>query len=200
VASAEWPVRIDALEGEIMGEEPESIFGRMYQYTRCLLALGTSQEILTWQFILVAYCQLEALAVDLLRIYEGKDERTFWEREAKGKNLNGVAKELSKKQRAPEEITRILTAVADLRNSVAHKSVLGGMTVKQQVGQETIAVNYGGTPVFDDQYIKKSLDYPEMAASGVNEATLEQLMADVDRACTALKLLRHAAALKQQSC
>lgn len=199
MASAEWLAHIDTLEGETMGEKPDSIFGRIYQYTRCLLALGTSQQILTWQFILVAYCQLEALAVDLLRIYEGKGERTFWEREAKGKNLNGVVKELSTKH-APEEIIRILTAVADLRNSVAHKSMLGGMTAKQQVGKETIAVNYGGAPLFDDQYIKKSLDYPQMAVSGVNEATLEQLMADGERACTELKLLRQAAALKLPSC
>jgi hypothetical protein len=61
--------------------------------------------------------------------------------------------------------------VATLRNSVAHKSLLGGITAGQKVPERIIYVSYQGNPVFDDQYIQKSLSNPEI--SGVNEETLE---------------------------
>jgi hypothetical protein len=79
--------------------------------------------------------------------------------------------------------------VAHLRNSVAHKQLLYGMT--------TYAC-YCDTPVFDAQYINKSLENPDAPPSGVNEETVEQLLNDVHRALMSLNLLRQAAALKQR--
>jgi len=144
--------------------------------------------MLTWQYILVAYSQLEALALELLRLHQGEDEQTFWGR-AVLPSLNAAANQLCKKQLAPPEIILILKAVATLRNSVAHKQLLYGMT--------TYAC-YGNKSVFDDEYIFKSLSKPEIQFSGDNEETLQQLLNDVHRACTALNLLRQAAALKQR--
>jgi hypothetical protein len=175
-----------------MEEESTSIFDRIYQYTICLLALSTSQQIRTWQFILVAYCHLEALALELLRLHEGTDEQTYWESDAvQRKNLKGAANELSHKHLAPQEIIEILKAVANLRNSVAHKSLVGGMTAKQRVGEQEIPVNYNGLPVFDVFDDQGNLKRPgDPTHSGVNEVTLQHLATDVDRAITELNRRR----------
>jgi hypothetical protein len=61
-----------------MAEEADSIFGKMYRYVSLFLALNTAEQMLTWQYILVAYSQLEALALELQRLYQRKDEQTFW--------------------------------------------------------------------------------------------------------------------------
>ena len=47
-----------------MTRDTASLFERMYQYIIVMLALNTREEMLTWQYILVAYCQLEALALE----------------------------------------------------------------------------------------------------------------------------------------
>jgi len=91
----------------------------------------------------------------------------------------------------PQEIIEILKAVADLRNSVAHKSVMGGMTAGQRVGEKTIYVSYKGVPVFDEldeQGNLKNLCDP--THSGVNEVTLQHLVMDVARAITELNRSR----------
>jgi len=141
--------------------------------------------MLTWQYILVAYCQREALALELLRLYQGEDVQTFWGKD-RLPSLNGAANELHKHHLAPQDTIEILKNVAALRNSVAHKQLLYGMTTYAQ---------YDDTPVFDSHYLEKFLDQPDIHVSGVNEETLEQLLEDVDHACTAL---RQAAALIQQ--
>ena len=196
---AQRPSIIYALKGEPMGEEPASIFDSIYQYTICLLGLSTHKQTGTWQYILVAYCHLEALALDLLRLHEGKDDETYWaSRAIQQKTLYRAAGELSDKHLAPQEIVEILKGVANLRNSVAHKSLVGGMTAKQRVGEQEIPVNYNGLPVFDvfdDQGNLKCLSNP--AHSGVNEATIEQLYTDVQCAIIELNRLREEAARQQ---
>ena len=141
--------------------------------------------MLTWQYILVAYCQREALALELLRLYQGEDVQTFWGKD-RLPSLNGAANELHKHHLAPQDTIEILKNVAALRNSVAHKQLLYGMTTYAQ---------YDDTPVFDSHYLEKFLDQPDIHVSGVNEETLEQLLEDVHHACTAL---RQAATLIQR--
>jgi hypothetical protein len=164
----------------------------MYQQVITILALNTREQVWTWQYILVAYSQLEALALDLLRLHDGINEETYWESRAiQRKTLYRAADELSDKHLAPQEIVQILKAVAKLRNYVAHKSLLGGMTAKQRVSEREIPVNYNGLPVFDvfdDSGLKKSPS--SFAYSGVNKETLERLTTDVDRAITELNRLR----------
>jgi hypothetical protein len=99
---APQPVRINALDGERMVRDSDSMFDRMYQQIMCILALNTREQVLTWQYILVSYCHLEALALELLRLQQGADEQTFWEGPDARKNLNGVATEL--KPFVPPEI------------------------------------------------------------------------------------------------
>ena len=59
----------------------------------------------------------------------------------------------------------------------------------------TTYAQYNDSPVFDSHYLEKFLGQPAVHVSGVNEETLEQLLEDVDHACTAL---RQAAALIHQ--
>jgi hypothetical protein len=47
----------------------------MYQHIIVILALNTNEQMLTWQYILVAYCQKPAL--ELLRLHQGEDEQTW---------------------------------------------------------------------------------------------------------------------------
>jgi hypothetical protein len=159
----------------------------MYQQVITILALNTREQVWTWQYILVAYSQLEALALDLLRLHQGKDEQTFWEGPDARTTLNNVAKKLSKKHLVSQETIQILEIVANLRNSVTHKQLLYGMTTYAR---------YDDKPVFDDHYITKFLSNPEVPVSGVNEETLKQLLTDVHRACTELNRLRETAAPK----
>jgi hypothetical protein len=165
---------------------PDSLFERIYQHNIVILALNTTEQMLTWQYILVAYCQLEALALDLLRLHRGEDDKTFWGK-SRLPSLNGAANALCKQHLAAQETIQILKGVASLRNSVAHKQLLYGMTTY---------AHYHGTPVFDSRYIEKFLGQPDVHFSGVNEETIEQFQKDVYCACTALTLLRKAAALK----
>jgi hypothetical protein len=175
------------------------MFNKMYLYVTTILAINTGEQTVTWQYILLAYCHLEALALDLLRLHEGKDDQTYWASDAvRKKNLSSAANELSDKHLVPPDIMQILRNVANLRNSVAHKSVVGGMTTGQQVGERIIYISYKGTPVFDefdDQGIMKSAINPEH--SGVNEETVEQLTTDVGRAITELNRLRQETLKKQ---
>ena len=179
-----------------MVRDSDLMFDRMYQQIMCILALNTREQALTWQYILVSYCHLEALALELLRLHQGTGEQTFWEGPDARKNLNGVATQL--KPLVSPEIIQILKAVATLRNSVAHKSLLGGITAGQKVRERIICVSYQGNPVFDDQYIQKSLSNPEV--SGVNEETLERLATDVDSAIAELNRLRQIAERPQTPC
>jgi hypothetical protein len=174
---------------EGMATEPDSVFDRMYQHIIIILALNTREEMLTWQYILVVYCQLEALALEMLRLHWGEDVQTFWGKD-RLPTLNSAANELRKYRLAPQETIEILKNVAALRNSVAHKQLLYGMTTYAQ---------YNNTPVFDSQYLEKFFGQPDVHFSGVNEETLEQLQKDVYCACTALTLLRKAAALKYRA-
>ena len=167
-------------------EEPDSMFERMHQQVITILALNTSEQMLTWQYILVAYSQLEAFALELLRLHEGIDEQSFWGR-AVLPSLNVAANKLGKNALAPQETIQTLLRVAKLRNSVAHKQLLYGMTTYAR---------YDDNPVFDAEYVTKSLRNPEVPLSGVNEETLEQLLTDVHRAQTELNRLREAAARK----
>ncbi len=96
-----------------------SMFDRMYQHVILILALNTREQMLTWQYILVAYCQLEALALDLLRLHRGEDEQVFWGHIDKLPTLNGVANQLSEHHLASQETIQILKAVATLRNGCA---------------------------------------------------------------------------------
>jgi hypothetical protein len=153
-----------------------SIFERMYQYIIAILALNTREEMLTWQCILVAYCHLEALALELWRLHKGEDRQTFWEKN-KLPTFNGAANELCKHDLAPKEVIQILKNVAALRNSVAHKQLLNGMTTYAK---------YNDAPIFDSQYIEKFFGQPDVHVSGVNEETLEQLLKDVEHARTVL--------------
>ena len=168
-----------------MAEEADSIFGKMYRYVGLILALNTAEQMLTWQYILVAYSQLEALALELQRLYQRKDEQTFWGSIEKLPPLNRVADYLSQQHLASQETIRTLKAIANLRNSVAHKQLLYGITTYAR---------YDDKPVFDDQYITKSLSNPEVPISGVNEETLKQVLTDVDRAIIELNRLRQEAA------
>jgi hypothetical protein len=105
--------------------------------------------------------------------------------------LNRVADYLSQQHLASQETIRTLKVVANLRNSVAHKQLLYGIT--------TYAC-YDDKPVFDDQYITKSLSNPEVPISGDNEETLKQLLTDVDCAIIELNRLRQEAARQHRSC
>jgi len=71
-------------------EEPDSVFNRMYHQVITILALNTGPQILTWKYILIAYCQLEALALELLRLHKGTDEQTYWESKAVRKKTSMV--------------------------------------------------------------------------------------------------------------
>jgi hypothetical protein len=158
------------------------LFERMYQYIISILAFNTHEEMLTWQCILVAYCQLEALALELWRLHKGEDKQTFWEKD-RLPALKRAANKLCKHDLAPKEVIQILKNVADLRNSVAHKQLLYGMTTYAK---------YNDAPIFDSQYIEKFLGQPDVHVSGVNEETLEQLLKDVEHARTALaEAIRH---------
>lgn len=86
-----------------MTKYSDSLFDRIYQHIIVILALDTKEQMLTWQYILVAYCQLEALALELLRLHRGEDEQTFW-RKDKLPSLNDAAKTLRKYHLVPEEI------------------------------------------------------------------------------------------------
>ena len=160
-----------------MTSDTGSLFDRMYQHIIIILALNTNEQIRTWQYILVAYCQLEALALELLRLHQGEDEQTFW-RNPPTWSLNHVANKLHKHNRVSEEIIQILKNVADLRNSVAHKQLLSGMTTY---------ASYNDKPIFDSDYAKKLFGHSGVPISGVNEETVEQLLKDVNHAHTALK-------------
>ena len=83
---------------------------------------------------------------------------------------------------------QILKKVAILRNSVAHKQLLNGMTTY---------ASYNDKPIFDSDYVKKLFDHSGVPVSGVNEETVEQLLKEVDRAHTVLNQLRQEAALRQ---
>src|SRR5712691_11013093 len=124
---------------ESMATDPNSVFDRMYQHIILILALNTREQMLTWQYILVAYCQLEALALELLRLHRGEDVQTFWG-QYRVSTWNSVAKELCKHHLAPQETIEVLKHVAALRNSVVHKQLLDGMTTYAQ---------YDDTLVFD---------------------------------------------------
>jgi hypothetical protein len=197
--SADRAAIIYTLEGEPMGEEPASIFERISLYTWTLLGLSTGQQMRTWQYILVAYCHLEALALELLRLLEGTDEQTYWASDdIRKKTLHPAATELSDKHLAPEDIIQILKAVAQLRHSVAHKSLLGRITAAQQRGDMKIPVNYDGHPLFDVFDDQGNMRYPsDPEHSGVDEATLERLTTDIDHAISQLNRLRQAAALSR---
>ena len=58
-----------------MTRDSDSLFDRMYQHIIVILALNTNEQMLTWQYILVAYCQKPAL--ELLRLHQGEDEQTW---------------------------------------------------------------------------------------------------------------------------
>lgn len=105
--------------------------------------------------------------------------------------MNRVADYLSQQHLASQDTIRTLKAVANLRNSVAPKQLLYVIT--------TYAC-YDDNPVFDDQYITKSLSNPEVPTSGVNEETVKQLLTDVDRAINELNRLRQEAARYHRSC
>jgi hypothetical protein len=89
-----------------MTSAPHWMFDRMYQQIICILALNTSEQVRTWQYILVAYSQLEAFALELLRLHKGEDEQTFWGR-AVLPSLNNAADQLRKNHLAPQEIIQI---------------------------------------------------------------------------------------------
>jgi hypothetical protein len=164
-----------------MGGDPNAMFNGMKQEIFKVLGLNTGEQIVTWQYILVVYSQLEALALDLLRLHRGVDDETFWKDAHRLPTLYRVADLLSEQHLTSQETILILQAVANLRNSVAHKQLLYGMTTYAR---------YDNQPIFDDQYVMKSLCNPEVPISGVNEETLERLTADVDRACAELNRLR----------
>jgi len=171
-----------------MTRDSDSLFDRMYQHIIVILALNTKEQMLTWQYILVVYCQLEALALELLRLHRGEDEQTFWGQDWLP-SLHRAATQLGEHHLAPEEIIQILKDVAALRNSVAHKQLLYGMTTY---------ASYNDKPVFDGDYPKKFFGHPGVPISGVNEETVEQLLKDVDRAHTVLNRRRQEVALKQR--
>ena len=118
-----------------------------------------------------------SLALELLRLHRGEDVQTFWEKD-RLPTLNGIAKELRSHHLTSQEVIGILENVADLRNSIAHKQLLYGMTTYAQ---------YDNKSVFDSHYLEKFLGQPGVHVSGVNEEILEQLLEDVHHACTALK-------------
>lgn len=170
-----------------MTKDSDSLFDRMYQHIIVLLVLNTNEQMLTWQYILVVYCQLEAFALELLRLHRGEDEQTFWGKD-RLPSLNSAANDLRKHHLAPEEIIQILKKVAALRNSIAHKQLLYGMTTY---------ASYNDKPVFDSDYAKKLFSSSGVPVSGVNEETIELLLKEVDRAKTVLNRLRQEMALKQ---
>jgi hypothetical protein len=49
-----------------MTRDPGSLFDRMCQRVIVILALNTHEQMLSWHYILMAYCQLEALTLELL--------------------------------------------------------------------------------------------------------------------------------------
>jgi hypothetical protein len=169
-----------------MGEESDSIFNKMRNYTWLILALNTGEQVQTWQYILVAYGHLEALALDVLRLHQGIDAETFWKDSHKLPTLYQAATLLSPHHRVSPETIRTMQAVANLRNSVAHKQLFYGMTTY---------ASYRDKPVFDDQYVMKVSRHPEVYSSGVNEETLELLQTDIERAQMDLNRFRRAAAL-----
>ena len=90
---------------------------------------------------------------------------------------------MEQKQLATQEMIQILKAVANLRNSVAHKQIIGGMTTY---------ASYGNRHIFDDDYVTKYFNDPDSHISGVDENTLTQLMTDITRATNLLSQLPHA--------
>jgi len=157
----------------------ESIYGRLFQTIIPILALNTKEQMITWQYILVAYCQLEALALELLRLHQSEDEKTFWGK-TRLPSLNSAANTLRKHHIVPEEIIQILEKVAALRNSVAYKQLLYGITTY---------ASYRGRPIFYS-------DFSNAQNSGVNEETVVQLTEEVHRAVTELNQRREEMASK----
>jgi hypothetical protein len=51
---------------ERMTRGPGSLFDRMCQRVIVILALNTHEQMLSWHYFLMAYCQLEALTLELL--------------------------------------------------------------------------------------------------------------------------------------
>jgi hypothetical protein len=166
-------------------EESDSIFIKMRNHTWLILALNTDEQVQTWQYILVAYTQLEALALEILRLHQGVDEETFWKDPNKLKSLSPVTTKLGQHHLVSPETVQILKDVAHLRNSVAHKQLLSGMTTY---------VRYRNKPVFDDQYVLKASRDPDVHHSGINEETLELLLSDIERAQMELSRRRQTAA------
>ncbi len=64
-----WRLRWGARVKSALNFLSASVFDRMYQHIMLILALNTREQMLIWQHILVAYCQREALALELLRLY-----------------------------------------------------------------------------------------------------------------------------------
>ena len=140
---------------EILDEENRS---KVYEYNLLMLAMNTQSEMQIWLYIILVAGQLEYLAVANLLLHAGKDpkDKDFWKSEERT-TLGKAADKLKEKKLFSSEIIENIKAISRLRNSVAHKNLLRGVT-KSAV--------YKGKDVFQD---KDAFEQLMGEASGVVE-------------------------------
>jgi len=111
---------------EILDEETRR---KVYEYNILMLAMNTHSEMQIWLYIILVAGQLEYLAVANLLLHAGKDpkDKDFWKSEERT-TLGQAANKLEKKKLFPSEIIENIKAISRLRNSVAHKNILRGIT------------------------------------------------------------------------
>jgi hypothetical protein len=95
-----------------------------------LLCMNTNSEMQIWLYIILVCGQLEYLAIADLLLHKGKDPKAadLWKSE-EHTTLGQAARKLEKLKLFSPEIIEDMKAIAQLRNNVAHKNILRGITL-----------------------------------------------------------------------
>jgi hypothetical protein len=111
---------------EILDDETRR---KVYEFNLLMLAMNTHSEMQIWLYIILVAGQLKYLAVANLLLHDGKDpkDRDFW-KSKEHITLGQASNILDKKKLFPPEIIENIRAISRLRDSVAHKNLLRGIT------------------------------------------------------------------------
>jgi hypothetical protein len=103
---------------------------KVYGHNILLLGMNTNSEMQIWLYIILICGQLEYNATACLLLHKGKDPKAadFCKSEERT-TLGQAARKLEKLKLFSPEIIEDMKAIAQLRNSVAHKNILRGITL-----------------------------------------------------------------------